>query len=231
MDNNNFDYIVKCKEIDIEIYDTIQKRNTTKDLKKFMIFLFIVFIFFMSRIYDTNPKLLLPSCVFFAIVIIIVKLLLKKPLWKLKIQNRKIYIDLNFRHHVIAYSNLVNFELTKVWKVTRYKRIMVDALVVTYLKNSKLKRVVLETQENLIQEIKEICKSFIKKSQLDINPRSYYYDYFDINREDIDTKLKALEKYNNKKSIMQVSILLVMIITLLFFCYNLFKVIIYMFLH
>lgn len=226
MDNNNFDYIVKCKEIDIEIDDTIQKRNNTKDLKNFMIFLCIIFIFFISRIYDANPKLLLPGCIFFAILIILVKLVLKKPLWKLKIQNRKIYIDLNFGHHVIDYSDLVNFELTKVWKrVARYNRIMVDALVVTYLKNGKLKRVVLETQENLNQEIKEICKSFIRKSQLDINPSSYYYDYFDIGGEDIDTKLKALEKYNNKKSIILTSILLVMIITLLFFCYNLFKVI------
>ena len=31
MDKNNFDYIVKCKEIDIEIDDTIQKRNNTKE--------------------------------------------------------------------------------------------------------------------------------------------------------------------------------------------------------
>jgi len=102
----------------------------------------------------------------------------------------------------------------------------VDALVITYMKNGKIKEIILETKEYLKSEVNEICKSFIKKTQLD-NNTILYNDYFNIGIEDLDSKLKALEKYNKKyfkKKYIQKSIaFLLLIITFMFFCYILFK--------
>lgn len=224
-DNGNFDYIVKCKEIDVEVSDTLQKRFSAKNIRNLAIYLSILFIFFIIQIYDANKKILLPTIFFVIAVTVILKIIATEIKWKLRIKDKKIYVDYDLRHHIIEYSDLVNFELTKVYKrVTRYSSILIDALVITYMKNGKIKKIILETREYLKSEISEICKSFIKKSQLDVNA-NLYYDYFDIGGEDIDTKLKALEKYNNKKSIIMISYLLLMIILLLLFCYYIFKAI------
>jgi len=88
-DNQNLDYIVKYKEIDVEISNTLQKNFTAKKIRNLAIFLSILFIFFIIKIYEINKKILFPTIFFFVAIVVVAKVIGTQIKWKLIIKDKK----------------------------------------------------------------------------------------------------------------------------------------------
>ena len=157
------------------------------------------------------------TILYFVLAILIIKIISFEVKWNLKIHNKKIYVYYDLRHHYINYSDLVNFEIKKVTKTiikhSIHGRVQIDALVISYLKKGKIYRVTLEIKDCIKPEIKDVCTAFITKKQLANAPDSYD-DYFYTCKENLNEKLKAIERYNAKTK-KYIQYLTIMLFTLL----------------
>lgn len=232
--SNNYeikDFIVKAKNIDADISNSLKKSLSSNDKRNLYIFLFIVYIFFIIILWhNTTKTLILMTIFYFVLAVLIIKIVSFEVKWDLKIHNQKIYVYYDLRHHYIDYCDLVSFEIKKVHKrVTRYGYAQIDALIIYYLKNGKIHRISLEVKDYIKPEIETICKAFVTNKQLDNNP-SNYDDYFYICKENINEKLEALERYNAKTqkyiqyiTFMLIGLSIVMLLSLIHIFASLFK--------
>ena len=218
---NNYeilDYIVKAKDIDVDISNSLKKNLSSTDTRNIYMFLFILYIFFIILLWNnTITILILMTILYFVLAILIIKMISFEVKWNLKIHNKKIYVNYDLRHHYINYSDLVNFEIKKVTKTiikhSIHGRVQIDALVISYFKKGKIYKVTLEIKDCIKPEIKDICNAFITKKQLANAPDSFD-DYFYTCKENINEKLKSIERYNAKTKI-YIQYLIIMLIALL----------------
>ena len=219
MSNNSetVDFIVKAKDIDVDISNTLKKSLSYSDTRNIYIFLFILYLFFIIQLRNNTIQVLILMTIFyFVLTALIIKIISFEVKWDLKIHNKKIYVYYNLRHHYIDYYDLVNFEIEKVHKrVTRYGSVQINALVIYYLKKGKLHRIELEVKDYIKPEIEKVCKAFITKKQLDNNPNNYH-DYIYISKENSNEKINAIKRYtkNNLKSFYIVSIAMLILMSL-----------------
>lgn len=219
--SNNYeikDFIVKAKNIDIDISNSFQKSLSSNDKRNLYIFLFIVYIFFIILLWHNTIKtLILITIFYFILAVLIIKIIYFEMKWDLKIHNQKIYVYYDLRHHYIDYCDLINFEIKRIHKrVTRYGYAQIDALIIHYLKNGKIHRIRLEVKDYIKPEIENACKAFITKKQFDNNPHSYD-DYLSTCKENVNEKLDAIEKYNvrTKKYLQYILFILIALLILI----------------
>ena len=219
MSNNSetVDFIVKAKDIDVDISNSLKKSLSYRDTRNIYIFLFILYLFFIIQLRNNTIQILILMTIFyFVLTALIIKIISFEVKWDLKIHNQKIYVYYDLRHHYIDYCDLVNFEIKKIPKrVARRGYAQIDALIIYYLKKGKLHRIELEVKAYIKPEIEKACKAFVTKKQLNNNPDNYH-DYIYTAKENSNEKIKAIEKYtkNNLKSFYIVSIAMLILMSL-----------------
>ena len=218
--SNNFvieDFIVKAKNIDVDISNTFDKILSDNDKKNLNIYIAILYLFVIVMLWhSTTEIIIIVSIVFFILAFFTMKIIAFEVKWDLKIHNQKIYVYYDLRHHNIDYCDLVNFEIKKIHRhIKRNVYVQIDVLRIYYLKNGTIHKIDLKVNDYIKPEIENICKSFITKKQLDNNPNSYD-DYLYTSKDNINEKLDAIEKYSVKTQKYISYIISILIILLIF---------------
>lgn len=206
------DYIVKACDCSFE------KKVNLRKLFGLYIILFIGIVWFYFRNFD--PQMLQYIKIMGVIGSIIVLTYEKS----IVIKDRKICIKKYFLKYKIDYSDLVKVRCEEMHSSSRTTTMIYYHyyLVIDYIKNNKLKEVVIELDE---KEIEEICESFITKNDLEMGfYNDYKNKYFDINRDISDEELDelVLKKYNNNIMIIVMTVLIgIAIMTIIIYNYYL----------
>lgn len=200
----NLDHVVKAKEINSEIVNKLNENIKPFDKKMMFILFSILSTNFLILFCITFQQILMPSIFYITIFVLFFHIINAKVLWKLKIENKKIYIKSKSRTHIINYSDLIFFEIKPIRKAvfgSRYSTreyAWVNFLFIGYLKNKKLKGILLEIPKHLNQNMEQVCKSFIRNSQLSTF-ENQSNDYFDICNTSTEAITHALEAYNTNR--------------------------------
>ncbi len=217
---NNYeteDFIVKAKNIDADISNSLNKVLSSSDKNNLYIFIAILYLLIIVILWNSTTKIIiLVTIFFFLLAFLTVKIIAFEVKWDLKIHNQKIYVYYDLRHHNIDYCDLVSFKIKKTHKrINKYGSVQIDVLRIDYFKKGKIHRIELEVKDYIKPEIESICKAFITKKQLDNNPNGYD-DYLYTSKDNINEKLDARERYNAKtqKYIQYITFIIIILLLL-----------------
>lgn len=200
VDPQDYSYIVKAKETNAEIKNTI--KNRIKYANKTNIILTIADIILniamiLYVLYRCKELIFVP--IYFLTVYSVVYTVSTN--WILRLKDNTIYVNSYFglRHYNIDYSDLLNFQVIHYRLGGRWGRggLPIYALVIEYIKNGKIKFIKLEIDNYSRAEIENLCQIFVTNQQLANNPDMYYYGYIDINQKN-DEKAKLINELMKK---------------------------------
>ena len=211
------DYIVKAKDIDIEIKQSII--NKYKSLKYILgIEVFALIIAIIQLFYSKDKSINLIMFVGLVLMATLVTVLERN--WRIRVKDKKIYIKSNVGNHKIEYKDLISIK--RCYRTIKHHREKV--LEVRYLKGRKLVQVVLPYADESEYQLKQICDSFITKEEIE-NGIVTGRDYFEIRDEEENEFIKK-KNIRINQSILLIIILIGEMICLIIMTIELFKVII-----
>lgn len=211
------DYIVKAKDIDIEIKQSII--NKYKSFKYFLGIEIFAFVIAMIQLFFSKDKsinlIMFVGCILMATLVIVLE-----NSWSIKVKDKKIYIKSNVGNHKIKYKDLVSIE--RCYRTIKHHSEKV--LEVRYLKGRKIVHVVLPYADESEYQLKQICDSFITKEEIE-NGIVIGRDYFEIRDEEENEFIKK-KNIKINQSILLIIILISEMICFIIMIIELFKVII-----
>ena len=210
------DYIVKAKDVDIEIKQSIL--NKYKSVKYFIFteifaFILVLILIIFSKDIAVNAIMYIGFFIMATVVIIL------ESNWSIKIKDRIIYIKNHSGNHKIKYKDLVYFRIC--YRTIRHYREKV--LNVKYLKKNRIIDITLPYADEFEEQLEQICKAFITKDDIE-NGIEIGSDYFYI-REDDENNI--IEKKNIKLNliVIMVFLLLILIMSCIILMFELLKMI------
>lgn len=191
------DYIVKAKDINIEIEHSII--NKYKSFKKFIyaeILGFILALIYIIISHNISVIMVLGFLVMATVIIIFEKN------WSIKIKNRKIYIKNHSGNHKIKYENLICFR--KCYRIIKHSREKI--IEVKYLKGKKIVHIILPYADEFEYELEQMCNTFITKGDIE---NGVYIDnqYFDIRDENQNNYIEKKSRFKIDKHIFYIMVL------------------------
>lgn len=207
------DYIVKAKDVDIEIKQSIL--NKYKSVKYFIFTEILAFILVLILIIFSKDIAVNAIMYIFFFIMATVVIILESN-WSIKIKDRIIYIKNHSGNHKIKYKDLVYFRRTIR---NRSERV----LYVKYLKKNKIIDIILPYADEFEEQLEQICKAFITKDDIE-NGIEIGSDYFYIREDDENN---VIEKKNIKLNlvVIMVFILLLLIMSCIILMFELLKMI------
>ena len=195
------DYIVKAKDLNVEIKHTLKDKY--KNITYIGIGIFIAFIIFLILILVSKNRVA-NTIEYLGIFIICGAVFIIENKWTLKIKDRIIYINTRDGQYKIKYRDLICFYAsTRKYKGRPYEKV----LVVKYLKRNKIKQIIVPYADEFDYEIKQICKAFVTKGEIE-NGRQIGNSYFDIRDEEENSFIE-------KKRGIQLNSIMLLIIALI----------------
>ena len=195
------DYIVKARDLNVEIKQNL--RDRFKNINYIGISIFIVFTIFLILILLSKNRVA-NTIEYLGLFLICMAVFIIENKWNLKIKDRIIYINTRDGQYKIKYRDLVCFYAgTRKYKGRPYEKV----LVINYLKKNKIKQIIVPYADEFNYEIKQICKSFVTKEEIE-NGRQIGSDYFDIRDEEQNN-------YIEKKSGVKIDGIMLLIIALI----------------
>ena len=207
------DYIVKAKNIDIEI-----KQSLTNKYKSVKYFIYVeIFAFFTALISISFSKdFAVNAIMFIGFFVMITVVIILENNWSIKIKDRIIYIKNHSGNHKIKYKDLINLQRT-------IRNRNEKVLYVKYLKKNKIITVILPYADEFEEQLDQICKAFITKNDIE-NGIEFSSGYFDIREDDENTYIEKKNIKLNMVTIM-IFILLFLIISYIILMFELLKMI------
>lgn len=207
------DYIVKARDIDIEIKQSLI--NKYKSVKYF-IFIEIVVLFMAFILITFLKDIAIKAIMFIGFFVMATVVIIFENNWSIKIKDRIIYVKNHSGNHKIKYKDLIYLRKT----IRNHSE---KALYVKYLKKNKIITVILPYADEFEEPLEQICKAFITKDDIE-NGIEIGSGYFDIREDD---KNNTIEKKNikvNSEAIM-IFVLLLLIISCIILLLELLKMI------
>ena len=195
------DYIVKARDLNVEIKQNL--RDRFKNINYIGISIFIVFTIFLILILLSKNRVA-NTIEYLGLFLICMAVFIIENKWNLKIKDRIIYINTRDGQCKIKYRDLVCFYTgTRKYKGRPYEKV----LVIKYLKKNKIKQIIVPYADEFDFEIKQICKTFVTKEEIE-NGRQIGSGYFDIRDEEQNN-------YIEKKSGVKIDGIMLLIIALI----------------
>ncbi len=207
------DYIVKARDIDIEIKQSLI--NKYKSVKYFIyVEVFVFFIAFISMFFSKD--IAVNAIIFISFFVMVTVVIILENNWSIKIKNRIIYIKNHSGNHKIKYKDLIYLRRT-------IRNRSEKVLYVKYLKKNKIITVILPYINEFEEQLDQICKAFITKNDIE-NRIEFDSAYFDIREDDENNNI---EKKNIKLNIeiIMIFILLLSIVSCIILVLELLKMI------
>ena len=207
------DYIVKAKDIDIEIKQSLlDKYQSVKYFIYVEIFVFIVE--FLPIIFSKDIARNVIMFMFLFIITTVVIIL--ESNWSIKIKDRIIYIKNHSGNHKIKYKDLIYLRRT-------IRNRSEKVLYVKYLKKNKIIDITLPYADEFEEQLDQICEAFITKD--DIEEGKYVSkEYFDIREDDENNNIEKKNIKVNSEAIM-ILVLLLLIMSCIMLVFELLKMI------
>ena len=211
------DYIVKAKDIDIVIKQSIIDKY--KSLKYILGIEILAFIIAMIQLFLSKDKSI-NLIMFVGFILMATLVIVLENSWSIKVKDKIIYIKSNVGNHKIKYKDLISIE--RCYRTIKHHTEKV--LEIRFLKRKKIVHVLLPYADEFEYQLKQICDSFITKKEIEKNI-IFGNEFFDIRDEEENEFIK---KKNIKKNqfIILIIILIGVTICLIIMIIELFKVII-----
>ena len=192
------DYIVKAKDINIDIQQSI-----IENIKKYIyIEIFVFFILLIQILFSKRFAIIAVMYLSFFLIINILRVLLHN--WSIRIKDRTIYIKNHSGNHKIKYKDLISIQ-----NFTRH-----DNMEIKDLKRNKICRIVLPYEYRFESQIEQICNSFITKN--DVEQGKYFNkEFFDIREDDGNNYIEKKNKKVNTVAIMIIVLLFLIILCIM----------------
>ena len=207
------DYIVKAKDIDIEIKQSLLDKY--KSVKYFIyVEIFVVIVEFLPIIFSKDIARNVIMFMFLFIITTVVIIL--ESNWSIKIKDRIIYIKNHSGNHKIKYKDLIYLRRT-------IRNRSEKVLYVKYLKKNKIIDITLPYADEFEEQLDQICEAFITKD--DIEEGKYVSkEYFDIREDDENNNIEKKNIKVNSEAIM-ILVLLLLIMSCIMLVFELLKMI------
>ena len=204
------DYIVKAKDIDIEI-----KQSLLDKYKSFIyVEIFAFIIAFISIIFSKD--IAVNAIMFIGFFIMATVVIILENSWSIKINDRIIYIKNHSGNHKIKYKDLIYLRRT-------IRNRSEKVLYVKYLKKNKIIDITLPYADEFEEQLDQICEAFITKDDIE-NEIKIGSGYFDIREDDENNNIEKKNIKVNSEAIM-IFILLLLIISCIILVFELLKMI------
>lgn len=207
------DYIVKARDIDIEI-----KQSLINKYKGVKYFIYVeIFAFFTALISISFSKdFAVNAIMFIGFFVMTTVVIILENNWSIKIKDRIIYIKNHSGNHKIKYKDLIYLRRT-------IRNRSEKVLYVKYLKKNKIITVILPYADEFEEQLDQICKAFITKDDIE-NGRQVGNEYFYIRDDDENNNIEKKNIKLNMVTIM-IFILLLLIISCIILVFELLKMI------
>lgn len=207
------DYIVKAKDIDIEIKQSLL--DIYKSVKYFIyVEIFVFIVEFLPIIFSKDIARNVIMFMFLFIITTVVIIL--ESNWSIKIKDRIIYIKSHSGNHKIKYKDLIYLRRT-------IRNRSEKVLYVKYLKKNKIIDITLPYADEFEEQLDQICEAFITKD--DIEEGKYVSkEYFDIREDDENNNIEKKNIKVNSEAIM-IFVLLLLIMSCIILMFELLKMI------
>lgn len=207
------DYIVKAKDIDIEIKQSLLDKY--KSVKYFIyVEIFVFIVEFLPIIFSKDIARNVIMFMFLFIITTVVIIL--ESNWSIKIKDRIIYIKNHSGNHKIKYKDLIYLRRT-------IRNRSEKVLYVKYLKKNKIIDITLPYADEFEEQLDQICEAFITKD--DIEEGKYVSkEYFDIREDDENNNIEKKNIKVNSEAIM-ILVLLLLIMSCIMLVFELLKMI------
>ena len=207
------DYIVKAKDIDIEIKQSLL--DIYKSVKYFIyVEIFVFIVEFLPIIFSKDIARNVIMFMFLFIITTVVIIL--ESNWSIKIKDRIIYIKNHSGNHKIKYKDLIYLRRT-------IRNRSEKVLYVKYLKKNKIIDITLPYADEFEEQLDQICEAFITKD--DIEEGKYVSkEYFDIREDDENNNIEKKNIKVNSEAIM-ILVLLLLIMSCIMLVFELLKMI------
>ena len=182
------DYIVKSRDINIEINHTIKDRLLDEDFRKIKSIelyntIFIIIILLFKWFVFNEFNIIVDSLLLFIIVFINYNIISKNK-WNLKIENKTICINYRKKHYLIKYKDLINIKSTahSYKKVGIFEREYINEnfFTIIFKDNDDIKQINLPYGGGKYNyELDCIKRAFITKEELE-NKKICDFGFFDI---------------------------------------------------
>lgn len=207
------DYIVKARDIDIEIRQSLI--NKYKSVKYFIyIEIFVFIIAFISIIFSKD--IAVNAIMFIGFFIMATVVIILENNWSIKIKDRIIYIKNHSGNHKIKYKDLIYLRRT-------IRNRSEKVLYVKYLKKNKIIDITLPYADEFEEQLEQICKAFITKDDIE-NGIKIGSGYFNIREDDENNNIEKKNIKVNSEAIL-IFVLLLLIMSCIILMFELLKMI------
>ena len=209
------EYIVKAKDMEVEVKQSLKTLPMYYKVALFLCVFFWTFTIWGLFNFDNY----LATKVIVLMILIGYILIFIDNLWKIKIQDRIIYIDHFFRHTKIEYKNLLKF--SQIYHRRSYRTEGYYTIYIRYAEKNEIKSLNLpqvKVGNSQLKTMYEICNTFITNKQLK-TIENLDSDYFDIKNEWQNVKgekldIKEIHEFYNVTYIFLIIIVIILAIGL-----------------